>query len=71
MVSIFFKIVKNRGYKAIKILITWYGNSQLLQILVATGIDYLLTKPFSGDDVEAAIIRLIRSRSIMNGPDCT
>ena len=64
----FFKILNNRCCEAIKILITWYGNNTTFEDIRGKGIDYLLTKPFSGDDVETAIIRLIRALSIKNNP---
>lgn len=64
----FFKILNNHGCETIKILITWYGNNATLEDIREKGIDYLLTKPFSGDDIEITITRLIRARSILNNP---
>ena len=60
----FFKIINNRRYEAIKILITLYGNNPRFEDIRKKGIDWLLTKPFSGDEVEAAVINLINSRCI-------
>ncbi|TKB27454.1 response regulator [Desulfopila sp. IMCC35006] len=68
---IFFKIVNDRCCDAIKILISWYGNNTAFADIHGKGIDFLLTKPFSGDDVEAAVIKLVKARSIRNGSDCT
>ncbi len=66
---IFFKRVNDRCYEAIKILISWYGNNTTFADIHGKGIDFLLTKPFSGDDVEAAVIKLVKTRSIRNGLD--
>lgn len=60
----FFKIVDKRGYDTIKILISWYGNNRTFADMQRTGIDFLLTKPFTGDAVEAAIIKLIKIKSL-------
>ena len=60
----FFKIVNERGYDAIKILISWYGNNRTFADMQRKGIDFLLTKPFTGDAVEAAIIKLIKIKSL-------
>lgn len=67
----FFKIIDARCYEAIKILISCYGTNKKFAEFRDKGIDYLLTKPFSGDDIEAAITRLISSRSPNNGPPLT
>ncbi|MFT5701509.1 MAG: DNA-binding NtrC family response regulator [Desulforhopalus sp.] len=58
----FFEILNNRCCQAIKILITLYGNTTIFNDIHRTGIDDVLTKPFSGDEVEAAMIRLVKSR---------
>jgi DNA-binding NtrC family response regulator len=63
----FFEILNNRCCKAIKILITLYGNNSTINQIHTKGIDDLLTKPFSGEEVEAAMIRLINSRPCPNG----
>ena len=60
----FFKILNNRCYKTIKILITLYGNNPTSEDLRDKGIDCMLSKPFSGDEVEAAVLRLTESRYI-------
>ncbi len=67
----FFKIVNDRRYEAIKILISWYGNKTTFADIRGKGIDFLLTKPFSGDDVEAVVIKLVEARSIKKAPDCS
>lgn len=61
----FFKIINERGYNdAIKILISWHGNNRTFADMQSKGIDFLLTKPFTGDAVEAAIIKLIKIKSL-------
>ncbi|MCP3888919.1 MAG: response regulator [Desulfobulbaceae bacterium] len=62
----FFKIINSKCYKAIKILISLYGNNTTFEDIEEKGIDYLLTKPFSGDEVEATVVRLIKSRCNKN-----
>lgn len=62
----FFEILNNRCYQAIKILITWYGNNNTFEHIRHKDINFLLTKPFSGEEVEAAIIRLIEARRQKN-----
>ncbi len=62
----FFEILNNKCCKAIKILITLYGNNTSTNHMHRKDIDDLLTKPFSGEEVEAAMIRLIKSRSCKN-----
>jgi DNA-binding NtrC family response regulator len=63
----FFEIINNSCLEVIKILITSYGNSITFEDIRSKGLDYLLTKPFSGDEVEATIAKLIKSRCIKNG----
>lgn len=63
---VFFEILNKRQYEAIKILITSYGNSITFEDIRSKGIDYLLTKPISGEEIEATMIRLIKSRCIKN-----
>ncbi len=58
---IFFKILTAREYKTLKILITWYGYNATSEKIKPQNVDCLLTKPFSGEEVEAAMIRLIRA----------
>ena len=62
----FFEILNKRDYEAIKILITSYGNSITFEEIRSKGINYLLTKPISGEEIEATMIRLIKSRCIKN-----
>ena len=62
----FFEILNKRQYEAIKILITSYGNSITFEEIRSKGINYLLTKPISGEEIEATMIRLIKSRCIKN-----
>lgn len=54
----FFEILNKRQYDAIKILITSYGNSIIFEDIRSKGINYLLTKPISGEEIEATMIRL-------------
>jgi DNA-binding NtrC family response regulator len=58
----FFKIVDDNHYEAIKVLLSLYGNSTIFDNFRNRGIDCLLTKPFSGDEIETALHRLIRAR---------
>lgn len=58
----FFEILNKRQYETIKILIILYGNSLNLEDIREKGIDYLLTKPFSGDEVEEMMIKLVKSK---------
>jgi len=58
----FFESLKNTNNKAIKFLITSYGNNPTREDLYATGIDHLLSKPFSGEEIEETIIRFIHSK---------
>ena len=58
----FFKIVDKRGYDTIKILIGWYGDNRTFADMQGKGIDFLLTKPFTGDALEAAIITLLEKK---------
>ena len=67
----FFELLNKRQYEGIKILITLYGNNPSREDLNDKGIDYLLTKPFSGDEIEETIISLINSKSINTGSKCT
>lgn len=61
---LFFNTINNRCFEAIKILVTLYGNNTTFEDIREKGVEYLLTKPFSGDEVEAAITRLIKERRI-------
>jgi len=63
----FFEIINNRRYATIKILITSYGNILATEDIRKKGIDSLLTKPFSGEEIETTLIRLINSRCNKNG----
>ena len=60
----FFESLKNTNDKAIKFLITSYGNNPTREDLYATGIDHLLSKPFSGKEIEETIIRFIHSKGV-------
>lgn len=68
---LFFETINNRCLEAIKILVTLYGNNTTFENIREKGIDYLLTKPFSGDEVEAAVTGLIKARRIKNGSNNT
>lgn len=59
----FFGIINTRDYETIKILITSYGDMTTSENIHKKGIDCILTKPFSGDEIEANMVRLINSRS--------
>lgn len=61
-----FEILNKRQFKGIKILITLYGNSPSLQDIHEKGIDSLLTKPFSGDEIEDTINRVISTKCLKN-----
>ena len=60
----FFDNLKSTNDKAIKFLITSYGYNPTREDLYATGIDHLLSKPFSGEDIEETIIRFIHSKGV-------
>jgi DNA-binding response OmpR family regulator len=62
----FFKIINNRCQETIKILISFYGNNTTLEDVRKRGVDWLLTKPFSGDEVEATLLGLIKSKQGKN-----
>lgn len=62
----FFEILNKRHYEAIKILIASYGNNITLEDIRSKGISTLLTKPISGEEIEATVVRLIESRNIKN-----
>ncbi len=66
---IFFNILNSRRYEAIKILISLYGNKITSENIRKTGIDYLLTKPFSGDEIEATLLKLIQAKYSGNGQE--
>ncbi len=68
---VFFKKINSKCYGVIKILISLYGNNTTFEDIREKGIDYLLTKPFSGDEVEATVVRLIKERCNRNGSNCT
>lgn len=60
----FFNILKNKGCEAINFLITSYGNNPANEEMHEAGIDFLLAKPFSGEEIEQTIIRLVKSKRI-------
>ena len=60
----FFENLKNTNDRAIKFLITSYGYNPTREELHATGIDHLLSKPFSGEEIEETIIRFIHSKDV-------
>ena len=64
---VFFKILNSRSNEAIKILISLYGNEISSENMQSKGIDHLLTKPFSGDEIEATLLKLIQSKYGKNG----
>lgn len=63
----FFKIIDSKCSEAIKILISLYGNNTTFENIRGKGIDYLLTKPFSGDEVEETLRKLFKSKCSKNG----
>ena len=54
--NIFFGFSLSPGI--VKILITSYGNNIVFEDIRSKGINYLLTKPISGEEIEATMIRL-------------
>ena len=68
---VFFKKINIRCYGAIKILISLYGNNTTFEDIKGIGIDCLLTKPFSGDEVEATVVRLIKGKCDKHVNNCT
>lgn len=60
----FYNILRSKGYKAIKFLITSYGNNPAYEEMHEAGVDFLLAKPFSGEEIEKTIIRLVTSKRI-------
>ncbi len=58
----FFENLKHTNDRAIKFLITSYGYNPTREELYATGIDHLLSKPFSGEEIEETIIKFIHSK---------
>ena len=63
----FFEILNKRHYKAINILITSYGNNIAFEEMRSKGISTQLTKPISGEEIEATMIRLIETRYMKDG----
>lgn len=63
----FFKIINDRCHEVIKVLITVYGNNTVLEDIPEKCIDYVLTKPFSGDEIEAAMVGLVKARRVKDG----
>jgi len=61
-----FEILNKRHYAGVKILITLYGNSPSLEDIHGKGIDSLLTKPFSGEEIEETINKVINSKYMKN-----
>ena len=60
----FFEKLTSRNDTSIKFLITSYGHNPTGEDLCGTGIDHLLSKPFSGEDIEETIIKLLHSKNI-------
>ena len=58
----FFEKIKNRYKNSLKILMTAYGNNMSLEKINTAGIDYVLLKPFSGDELENILTRLIKDK---------
>jgi len=48
---------------ALKILITAYGNEEVVSQAISIGIDDLIEKPFTAKTIEASLSRLIQSQS--------
>lgn len=67
----FFEIINNRYHGVIKILITTYGSTTALGNICEKGIDFVLTKPFSGDEVEGVMSRLVKTKNVKNKSSCT
>lgn len=63
----FFNILKNKRYETIKFLITSYGSDPAYEDMHEAGVDFLLAKPFSGEEIEKTIIRLVTSKRIKGG----
>jgi DNA-binding response OmpR family regulator len=63
----FFASLKKTDNKAIRFLITSYGNNPTQENMYVTGVDYLLTKPFSGEEIEETIIKLIATKGVKSG----
>lgn len=62
---VFFEILNKRGCGAIKVLISLYGNNTTFHDIRGKGIDCLLPKPFSGDEVEKTLNGLVtRGRTL-------
>jgi DNA-binding response OmpR family regulator len=60
---VFFKIIHNRCHDTIKVLLSLYGNHTNFENIRDKGIDCVLTKPFSGDEVEATLLGLMKSKN--------
>ena len=60
----FFRKLESTNDTSIKFLITSYGHNPTREDLYATGIDHLLSKPFSGEDIEETIIKLLQSKGV-------
>ena len=63
----FFDILSKRHSEVIKILITSYGKNTVCDDLHGKGVDYLLMKPISGEEMERTMVRLLKSRHLDNG----
>ncbi len=62
----FFNIISDKYSEAIKILITLYGSDVSIENLKTQSVDYLLTKPFSGDEVEEELTKLLQAKRCNN-----
>ena len=60
----FFNSLKQINDNTLKFLITSYGNNPTQEELYTAGIDHLLTKPFSGEEIEETITRRIQSKNV-------
>ncbi len=60
----FFEIIKSRCCEAIKILIVPYGDNMYQEDITKKNIDYVITKPFTGDEIEATVVSLVNSRDV-------
>lgn len=63
----FFKIINKKCHKAIKILVTAYGYNTASEKILKRGVDYVLTKPFSGDELEKIMVWLVATKCVKNG----
>jgi len=58
----FFQSIQKRYKNSLKILMTAYGNNMSLEKITASGVDYVLLKPFSGETLENTLARLKKAK---------